>query len=108
MTPVISPRAPIVQPIASTDGAADQTARDTTPIIRGRGRPPKDGIAKTPQNKVGGNTELKKLEEHQRIVGPTVERMGCVLASAERRQTFLDDEDFEDEGWGSEHDPGDE
>jgi hypothetical protein len=33
-----------------------------------------------------------------------MDKMGCVLASEERRTTFLDDEDFEDEGWGSEHD----
>jgi len=33
-----------------------------------------------------------------------MDRMGCILASAERRAVFLDDEDFEDEVYGSEFD----
>lgn len=46
--------------------------------------------------------------EHKRLVGATMERTGCVLASEDRREGFLDDEDFEDEVYGSEHDPGDD
>lgn len=49
------------------------------------------------------DAELKKLEHHQRIVGPTLGKMGCVLADEGRRASFLDDEDFEDEVEGSEH-----
>ena len=67
----------------------------------GRGRPPKDGISKAERDL---GAPLKKLEEHQRAVGPSMDRMGCVLATEERRAGFLDDEDFEDEVYGSEHD----
>lgn len=46
---------------------------------------------------------LKKLEEQKRIIGFTMDRMGCVLADEGRRRGFLDDEDFEDEVSGSEY-----
>lgn len=35
-----------------------------------------------------------------------MDRMGCVLANDERRRGFLDDEDFEDEVYGSDYDDG--
>lgn len=102
MTPIISPATP------TTQLQPQPTSSPGVPAVARRGRPPKDGISKSAQTSVKQDTELKKLEDHLKVVGPTLERMGCVLASEERRQTFLDDEDFEDEGWGSEHDPGDE
>ncbi len=45
----------------------------------------------------GIEAPLKRLEEHKRIIGPLMDRMGCVLVDDERRAAFLDDEDFEDE-----------
>ena len=50
------------------------------------------------------DAELRKLVEEQRRVGWTIGKMGCQLASEARRQGFLDDEDFEDEVFGSEYD----
>lgn len=52
------------------------------------------------------DAELKKLQHHQTIVGPTMGKMGCVLVDEGRRRTFLDDEDFEDKVQGSEHEDG--
>ena len=108
MTPIISPPA---APKPAAAGESQQSATAPTPLVR-RGRPPKDGIPKTPAGAQAGkvlrDTELKKLEEHQRLVGATMGRMGCILANEERRDTFLDDEDFEDVGWSSEFDPGHE
>ena len=49
------------------------------------------------------DVELKKLEHHQRIVGPILGKMGCVVANEARRASFLDDEEFEDGVEGSEH-----
>lgn len=54
------------------------------------------------------DAELRELEDDQRIVGPTLGRMGCVFANEARREGFLDDEDFEDEVVGGEHDVQDE
>ena len=84
----------------------DSTEMPVQPLVRKPGRPPKlGGAPKVPAvHGVENDPELKMLADHQRLVGPLMERMGCVLASEERRQTFLDDEEFEDEGWGSEHD----
>lgn len=50
---------------------------------------------------------LADLEEQKRAIGPTMDRTGCIFASDERRRTFLDDEDFEDEVSESEHDATD-
>lgn len=106
VTPVISPSMPKANlPTNSSNDAAEMPAQ---PLPRKPGRPPKlGGPAKPAAGAQGGienDPDLSKLAEHQRIVGPLMERMGCVLANEERRATFLDDEDFEDEGWGSEHD----
>ena len=106
MTPIISP--PSLSAQLATSGPTTQDSTDV-PAPKILGRPPKNGVSRAPQpQQMQRDTELKKLEDHLKIVGPTMEKMGCVLASEERRRTFLDDEDFEDEVWGSEHDPGDE
>ena len=106
VTPVISPPMPKVA--LPTDTTTERTEMDIEPLVKKPGRPPKlGGAAKLAPAAKGGieeDAELSKLAAHQRIVGPLMERMGCVLANEERRATFLDDEDFEDEGWGSEHD----
>ena len=106
VTPIIQP----AQPANTTSSTAPPNPQ-ATPVVKRVGRPPKDGVAKAAAGQASTyqkDAELKKLEEHLMVVGPTMERMGCVLASEERRGTFLDDEDFEDVGWGSEHDPGDD
>ena len=96
-------KAAITQP--SVEEATDSPPQ---PAVRKPGRPPKHGgVPKTATSTSGGvekDPELSKLAQHQRLVGPLMDKMGCVLASEERRTTFLDDEDFEDEGLGSEHD----
>ncbi len=106
VTPVISP--PMPKATLPTDPAAEVTEMPTQPTVRKPGRPPKNGgaakIALSAPGGIENDPELSQLANHQRTVGPLMDRMGCVLASEERRQTFLDDEDFEDEGWGSEHD----
>ena len=106
VTPVISPPMPKVA--LPTDTTTDTAEMDIEPLVKKPGRPPKLGGAGKPASSAQGgveeDAELSKLAAHQRIVGPLMERMGCVLANEERRATFLDDEDFEDEGWGSEHD----
>jgi hypothetical protein len=109
VTPVISPLMPkATLPTNTATEATDTAEMLTQPLVRKPGRPPKLGGAAKPASSAPGgienDPELSKLGEHQRIVGPLMERMGCVLANEERRMTFLDDEDFEDEGWGSEHD----
>lgn len=84
------------------------TSPQQQPTVAKRGRPPKHGGV--PKTTVAGSEgtekdpELSKLAEHQRLVGPLMDRTGCILASEERRTTFLDDEDFQDECWGSDHD----
>lgn len=71
------------------------------------GRPPKDGIPKSERDALK-DSKLDELEQHKKAVGAVLDRTGCVLASEERRKGFLDDEDFEDEVYGSEHDDLDE
>ena len=106
VTPVISPPMPKVA--LPTDTTTERTEMDIEPLVKKPGRPPKLGgaanLAPAAKGGIEEDAELSKLAAHQRIVGPLMERMGCVLANEERRATFLDDEDFEDEGWGSEHD----
>lgn len=43
-----------------------------------------------------GEKLLQQLEEKKRVVGPGLDRAGCILATAERRKGFYDDEDFDD------------
>lgn len=97
-----------VKPIPPQPTAEEATDSPPQPAVRKPGRPPKHGgVAKAPVSAQAGierDPELSKLAQHQRLVGPLMDRMGCILASEERRTTFLDDEDFEDEGWGSAHD----
>lgn len=47
---------------------------------------------------------FRELREHVDAVGPALGRQGCILASEERRATFLDDEDFESVVYGKEFD----
>lgn len=103
-----------LQPSQPIDEAAETiSSPPQQPLVKPRGRPRKDGAppgtvptATKAEGKDGieRDPELRNLAQHQRLVGPLMERMGCVLASDERRTTFLDDEDFEDEVWGSDHD----
>lgn len=108
VTPIISPPPP-KQPKAAATGQTDaEMPVLPSPGVQklGRGRPPKDGVAKASKAERDLGAPLKELEQHQRIVGPTMDRMGCVLANDERRKGFLDDEDFEDEVYGSDYDDG--
>ena len=113
VTPVITPAASRVKATTakSEQDDAGDTAHESSPAPPtpapklGPGRPPKDGISKA---KAGTAAPLRELEQHLKIVGPTMDRMGCVLATDGRRRGFVDDEDFEDEVEGSEHDPGDD
>lgn len=102
VTPVIEP-----EPESEIQKGSDPTqtlpmhpAKSST-ATKPMDRPPKDGIPKLERD---AGAELQKLAEHKRIVGPTMDRQGCVLASEERRRTFLGDEDFEDVVEGSEVD----
>ena len=113
VTPIISPPVPIRPLPASQQQPADGDAgivgsAPPQPAAKQRGRPPKHGgVAKAAPSAHRGvehDPDLKRLAQHQRLVGPLMDRMGCVLASDERRTTFLDDEDFEDEVRGSDHD----
>ena len=74
------------------------------PQVKRLGRPPKDSTDTAERDEKEPAGQLRKLEAHLRTVGPTMDRMGCVLASEERRKTFLDGEDFEDVVDGSEFD----
>lgn len=105
VTPIISPQFPTKTLQPTIPQTSD--SEPPPPIIKKPGRPPKyPGISKASDARGGvqNDPELSKLAEQQRIVGPLMEKMGCVLASEERRMTFLDDEDFEDEVVGSEYD----
>ncbi|KAK3721083.1 hypothetical protein LTR37_003373 [Vermiconidia calcicola] len=116
VTPIISPTPPPPAPAPSQQPQSSATSASTfqqpppqppvsTPLVRGRGRPPKDGIPKAVRDAMaaaaGGasDAELKKLKEQKRAVGPTMGRMGCVLVDDGRREGFLDDEEFEDTVW---------
>lgn len=106
VTPIISPAPPKqARATAPTEGEDQQDSPRPPPIVQklGRGRPPKDGVSKAERDL---RAPLQSLEQHQRIVGPTMDRMGCVLANKQRRKGFLDDEDFEDEVSGSDYDDG--
>ena len=95
------------KPVLTQSGVEEGSKETPQPAVRKPGRPPKHGGVAKATSTSGGvekDPELSKLAQHQRLVGPLMDKMGCVLASEERRTTFLDDEDFEDEGWGSEHD----
>ena len=126
VTPVITPPAPTPSkptatptstPLAPASATAPETTASSSQLaVRPRGRPRKDGEPPRAGGAVASGSnigsiekdpELRKLADHQRLVGPLLDRMGCVLASEERRLTFLDDEDFEDEVEGSEHDATD-
>jgi len=110
VTPVISPPTPAASTTEDTQqqDPAQQLATETKP---GQDPPPmnttQDEDSKTkparPTAAVVLDAELKKLEHHLKIVGPTMGKMGCVLVDEGRRRTFLDDEDFEGEVAGSEH-----
>lgn len=91
VTPVISEPTP---PPQVQTAAQSAQATFIAEVPKRIGRPPKDGI---PRLERDAGAELKKLEEHKAVVGPTMDRQGCVLVSEERRRTFLGDEDFEDE-----------
>ena len=105
VTPIITP-APTksISTTTATQGTAGEDVRSSPPPPApvmprlGPGRPPKDGISKAERDITA---PLKKLEEHQKAVGPTMDRMGCILANEQRRAGFLDDEDFEDEVYDS-------
>jgi hypothetical protein len=118
VTPIISPPTPAKTPEPTSDAMAtadatnsqleDQSeikpapsARSSPPPAlprgRGRGRPPKDGIPKhlRPAGDIGA--ELRMLEQEQKLIGPLMGKMGCVLADKGRREGFLDDESFWDD-----------
>jgi hypothetical protein len=116
VTPIISPPTPAKTPEPASDAMAtaeathtqseDQTEMKPTPaaissppaaVPRGRGRPPKDGIPKhlRPAGDIGA--ELRMLEQEQKLIGPVMGKMGCVLADKGRREGFLDDESFWDD-----------
>lgn len=105
VTPLISPASPKSKSVASAAAGGDVESTPPPPVVQrlGRGRPPKDGVSKAERDM---GAPLKQLEEHVRLVGPTMDRMGCVLANEQRRKGFLDDEDFEDEVSGSDYDDG--
>lgn len=75
----------------------DSYGRSITPIIED-GQPPLEPPTQTRITKAEREAaaELEKLEDCKGIVGPTMDRQGCILASKERRETFLSEEDFED------------
>jgi len=101
VTPVITPTPP---PDSGSDLSAEIAATSSAPVAQPlRGRPPKYGNSKSDVS-----APLRDLEIHQAAVGVTMDRMGCILASDERRAVFLDDEDFEDEVFGSEFDDSSE
>ncbi|KAK3721391.1 hypothetical protein LTR37_003267 [Vermiconidia calcicola] len=105
-TPAPTSQQPTLQPSQPTTQPSQPPI--STPLVRGRGRPPKDGIPQAVRDvtaaAAGGasDAELKKLEEQKRAVGPTMGRMGCVLVDDGRREGFLDDEEFEDTVWEDE------
>ncbi|KAK5165416.1 uncharacterized protein LTR77_008945 [Saxophila tyrrhenica] len=109
VTPAIAPRTPAKS--ATSDTQQQDTLQETSPPPQ-----PSSMEAYGPSNPTETrgpksatlvlDAELKKLEEQQRIVGPIMGKMGCVLADEGRKRTFLDDEDFEDEVEGSEHEDG--
>ena len=90
VTPVISPAPPKqARATATAEGENQQHSPPPPPTVQklGRGRPPKDGVSKAERDL---RAPLQSLEQHQRIVGPTMDRMGCVLANEQRRKGFLD------------------
>ena len=99
VTPLITPTPP-PESGSTVDLSIEAAATSPAPITQPlRGRPPKHGNSKSDVS-----APLRDLEAHQAAVGVTMDRMGCILASDERRAAFLDDEDFEDEVYGSEFD----
>lgn len=100
VTPIIVPTPPkLATTLTTTRLRPSSTSPAPPPLPRlGPGRPPKDGSAAASRAEHRDlAAPLRKLEAHQRAVGAVMERMGCVLASEERRSGFLDDEDFEGE-----------
>ena len=81
VTPIITPRVP-----------TEATSQVMPNVVRGPGRPKKDGLSGDERDAAG---ELQKLEDQMRSTGPSMVRTGSRLANKKRRLGFLDDEDFE-------------
>lgn len=75
--------------------ATSQVVPHPLPGLPSSGYLPPDGEHLTKEEKEAV-IELKKLEDHKKAVGVTMEKEGCTLANKKRRMGFLDDEDFED------------